>query len=164
MLSLITVNSCSKKVTQTSPAAQETVPVSTEPAARKTTTETSITETTESTVAKSELIFQDVNFDFDKYDLRLDALEILADHAQLLREYPDIRLKIEGHCDEWGTIEYNLALGDKRANIVRNYLINYGIDPARLSTISYGKERPLDSRSTEEAWAKNRRAAFVIIR
>ena len=80
----------------------------------------------------------------------------------MLKENPDIKLTIEGHCDERGTIEYNLALGERRANAVKNYLINYGINPKRLSTISYGKERPLDPRSNEEAWAKNRRAAFVI--
>jgi len=72
-------------------------------------------------------------------------------------------LRIEGHCDERGTIEYNLALGERRANSVKNYLVNYGIDPNRLTTISYGEERPKDPRHNEEAWAKNRRVEFVII-
>ncbi|MDW7680517.1 MAG: peptidoglycan-associated lipoprotein Pal [bacterium] len=106
--------------------------------------------------------FIDINFDFDKYELRLDAREILARHARILKEQTKIHLLIEGHCDEWGTVEYNLALGERRANAVRNYLINYGIDPLRISTISYGKEKPLDPRRTAEAWAKNRRATFVI--
>ncbi|MBN1561781.1 OmpA family protein [candidate division KSB1 bacterium] len=69
---------------------------------------------------------------------------------------------MEGHCDERGTVEYNLALGDKRASTAKAYLVNYGVDSKRLSIVSYGKERPVDSRHTEEAWAKNRRAAFVI--
>lgn len=111
---------------------------------------------------KLDLIFRNVNFDFDKYDLRPDSREILADHARVLQDNPQVKLSIEGHCDERGTIEYNLSLGDRRANAVKSYLINYGINHDRFSTISYGKERPLDRRSNEEAWAQNRRAAFVI--
>jgi peptidoglycan-associated lipoprotein len=113
-------------------------------------------------VPKVELTLRSVHFNFDKYDLRSDAREILADHARVLQQNPEVKLIIEGHCDERGTIEYNLALGDRRANAVRNYLINYGISPDRLATISYGKERPVDRQSNEEAWAKNRRAEFVI--
>jgi len=107
--------------------------------------------------------FREVNFDFDRYDLRQDAKEILAGHAQALKENPSLRLRIEGHCDERGTTEYNLALGERRAFAVKNYFIVYGIDAARLSTISYGEEKPLDPRHDEEAWAKNRRAAFVVL-
>jgi len=103
----------------------------------------------------------DVNFDFDRFDLRPDAREILARHAHALSEKTELNVLIEGHCDEWGTVEYNLALGERRANAVRNYLVNYGIDPSRISTISYGKEKPLDPRRNAEAWAKNRRATFV---
>jgi peptidoglycan-associated lipoprotein len=108
------------------------------------------------------LSLRDVNFDFDKSDLRSDAREILAEHARKLQQNPKVKVMIEGHCDERGTIEYNLALGERRAFAVKMYLVNYGIDAARLSTISYGKERPLDNRSNEQAWAKNRRAAFVV--
>jgi peptidoglycan-associated lipoprotein len=110
------------------------------------------------------LAFEDVNFGFDRYDLTEKAREILTRHAQKLRTNPQVRIRIEGHCDEMGTIEYNLALGEKRANTVKDYLVNLGVDAERISTISYGKERPLDPRHTEEAWAKNRRAHFVIVK
>lgn len=109
------------------------------------------------------LNLRDINFDFDQSELNATARETLSQHARVLANYPQTRVLIEGHCDERGTIEYNLALGDRRAEIVKKYLVNYGIAADRLSTISYGKERPLDPRSTEDAWAKNRRASFVII-
>lgn len=112
---------------------------------------------------KKELSFSNVYFDFDKYDIRPDAREILVQHAQSLLNNPSVKILVEGHCDERGTIEYNLALGEKRANAVKNFLVNYGVAADRISTISYGKERPLDPRSNEEAWAKNRRAQFVIV-
>ena len=117
----------------------------------------------EKEIKKEPLVFQEIYFDFDKYNIRPDMREILAHHARLLKENPTIKLRIEGHCDERGTIEYNLALGERRANSVKNYLVNYGIDPNRLTTISYGEERPKDPRHNEEAWAKNRRVEFVII-
>jgi len=107
--------------------------------------------------------FQTVYFDFDKYDLRADARAALDANFALLQEFPDAIIKIEGHCDERGTIEYNLSLGEKRAMAVMDYLVGQGIAPARLSVISFGKERPVDQGHTEEAWSKNRRAEFVII-
>lgn len=105
---------------------------------------------------------RDINFDFDKYDLRPDAFSILAEHVHNLKQHPETSFVIEGHCDEWGSTEYNLALGERRAAAVKNYMVKSGISANRISTISYGKEKPLDSRSTKEAWAKNRRAAFVL--
>ncbi|MCX7816711.1 MAG: peptidoglycan-associated lipoprotein Pal [Syntrophales bacterium] len=111
-------------------------------------------------VAKVEL--RDINFDFDKYNIRPDAREILKEHAEWLMKNPEVRILIEGHCDERGTNEYNLALGEKRANETKKYLIELGISADRIETISYGEERPLDPRHCEEAWAKNRRAHFVI--
>lgn len=108
------------------------------------------------------LMLANVNFDYDKYDLTASARDVLAGHARALRERPELNVRIAGHCDERGTIEYNLALGEKRANAVKDYLVSLGVERSRLSTISYGKERPLDARSNEEAWAKNRRAEFVI--
>jgi peptidoglycan-associated lipoprotein len=116
------------------------------------------------TTEEVKLEFRDIQFDYDKYDLTYEAREILARHATQLQENTDIKILIEGHCDERGTIEYNLALGEKRANAVKQYLINYGIALRRLSTISYGKERPADPRHNEAAWAKNRRAAFIIMK
>ena len=109
------------------------------------------------------IVFRDVHFGYDKYDLTENARQILAGHARILKDNHRVKILIEGHCDERGTIEYNLTLGDRRAAAVRDYLVNYGIDPGRISTISYGEERPLDPRHDEEAWGKNRRSAFVII-
>jgi len=101
-----------------------------------------------------------VYFDFDRSNLTSESRASLEHNAAVLKEYPDIRVLIEGHCDERGTIEYNLALGERRALAARNYLINLGINPDRLATISYGEERPVDPRHNEEAWAKNRRDDF----
>ena len=107
--------------------------------------------------------FETVYFDFDKYSLREDARVALDADFALLQEFPDAIAKIEGHCDERGTIEYNLSLGEKRAQAVMDYLVGQGIAPARLSIISFGKERPVDPGHTEAAWGKNRRAEFRII-
>ena len=105
---------------------------------------------------------QDINFDFDKYDLRTDARAILDRKASFLNQNSSVRTQIEGHCDERGTSEYNLALGERRANAAKQYLTTAGISAGRLSTISYGKERPLDPGHNETAWARNRRDHFVI--
>lgn len=99
-----------------------------------------------------------INFDFDKYDIRPGDAKILEENAKVLKEHPDVNITIEGHCCEIGTAEYNMALGWKRAKATRDYLVNLGIDAKRLSTISYGEERPLDPRDLP----KNRRAEFVI--
>jgi peptidoglycan-associated lipoprotein len=102
--------------------------------------------------------FEDVQFEFDRYNLTPEALQILARNARVLEQHGDLSVIIEGHCDERGTIEYNLALGEKRAGAVKDYLVRYGIAEGRMRSISYGEERPLDRSATEEAWAKNRRA------
>ena len=107
---------------------------------------------------------EDIHFDFDKYNIRPDARLILKRNYEVLQGVPDPEVFIEGHCDERGTVEYNLALGQRRANAARDYLISLGMDPAQVSTVSYGEERPLDPRNTEEAWAKNRRCHFVILK
>jgi len=103
-----------------------------------------------------------VFFGFDRYDLTPEAQSTLQAQAAWLNAYPNINLLVEGHADERGTREYNLALGERRANSVRNYLIALGIDPSRLQTISYGKERPAVVGSNEQAWAQNRRGVSVI--
>ncbi len=114
-------------------------------------------------VTQEEFVQQDVHFAFDSFALSDEARAILEKKAAWLAAHPAVTVRIEGHCDERGTQAYNLALGERRAHAVKQYLVALGIDPARLSTISYGEERPLDPRHNEEAWAKNRRAHFVII-
>ncbi len=106
---------------------------------------------------------QRIHFDFDKAVIRPDAQEILKRNAEYLLANPGVRIRIEGHCDERGTTEYNLALGERRAKSTFQYLMDLGIDPNRMTTVSYGEEMPLDPRHNEEAWAKNRRAEFVEI-
>jgi peptidoglycan-associated lipoprotein len=106
---------------------------------------------------------KDIHFDFDKYDLTPEDIEILNSKASFLKAHPDLKIQIEGNCDERGTIEYNIALGDRRAKAAQNFLVEVGIDKERISTISYGKEKPLDPGNNEEAWAKNRRDHFVIM-
>ena len=107
-------------------------------------------------------LLKDIHFDFDKYDIRPGDVAILKGNADLLKKYHNVKIQIEGHCDERGTVEYNLALGERRANSTRTYLVSIGVSPERISTISYGKERPLDPAHNEEAWAKNRRAHTII--
>jgi peptidoglycan-associated lipoprotein len=106
---------------------------------------------------------QPIYFDFDKYDLRPGDREILNLNAVVLKDNATVRIRIEGNCDERGTVEYNLALGERRASAARDYLINLGIDSDRISVISYGKERPKYPGQNEGAWSKNRRDDFVIV-
>jgi peptidoglycan-associated lipoprotein len=108
-------------------------------------------------------LLKDIRFDFDKYDIRPEDVETLKQNAALLARYPKVKIQIEGHCDERGTAQYNLALGERRANSTKQYLITLGISADRLGTISYGEEKPADLGHNEDAWAKNRRAHFVIL-
>lgn len=105
---------------------------------------------------------QPIYFDFDKYDLRPGDREILNLNAKVLKENPDVKIRIEGNCDERGTVEYNLALGDRRARAAMDYLVNLGVAPERISTISYGKERCKHCYN-EECWSKDRRDDFMIV-
>jgi len=105
---------------------------------------------------------QDAYFDYDKYELRDDARSALATDAEWLKKFPTIQVLIEGHCDERGTNEYNLALGERRANAAKDYLVSLGVDSGRVKTVSYGEERPFCTESNEACWAKNRRAHLVI--
>ncbi|MEN6475472.1 MAG: peptidoglycan-associated lipoprotein Pal [Syntrophaceae bacterium] len=105
---------------------------------------------------------QDVLFDFDKYNLNPDALPILGEKSVFMKAHPEMKIRIEGNCDERGTVEYNLALGDRRAKSAKDFLVTSGVSEAQIETISYGEERPLDPGHNEEAWAKNRRDHFVI--
>jgi peptidoglycan-associated lipoprotein len=106
--------------------------------------------------------FSDVFFDFDSATLRGDASTALDKDARLLRDNADLAITIEGHCDERGTVEYNQALGERRANAARDYLVNAGVPAARIQTVSYGKERPFAEGHDESAWSQNRRAHFTL--
>ena len=120
-------------------------------------------EATKPIVEPKQITFRKIYFDFDKYNLRNDARMALDVNVKILKENPDIILMVEGHCDERGTIEYNLQLGKKRAESAKDYITASGIDSYRLKTISFGEEKPLDFGHTEKAWAKNRRADSKIL-
>ncbi len=104
---------------------------------------------------------KDVHFDFDKYDIRPDAARVLDANIDWMRSNPDAVVLVEGHCDERGTNEYNLALGERRARSTMNYLIAHGVSASRIKTISYGEERPVCMDRNETCWARNRRAHFL---
>ena len=105
---------------------------------------------------------QDIFFDFDKYDIRPGDARILDANAGWLKSNPNHLVLIEGHCDERGTNEYNLALGERRAKSTMNYLVSQGVQASRITIISYGEERPTCTQKSEECWAKNRRAHFLV--
>jgi peptidoglycan-associated lipoprotein len=109
-----------------------------------------------------EFVFEDVHFDFDRYSLRPDAARVLDEAVKALQENPELRLEIEGHTCNIGTAEYNLALGERRATAVREYLAGRGIGADRLRTVSYGEERPKHDNAREETRRLNRRAAMVV--
>ena len=108
-------------------------------------------------------LLKDIHFDFDKYEVRRGDEEILKENAAWLKKNSKTKIQVEGHCDERGTSDYNLALGERRANHIKQYLVSLGIASDRISTISFGEERPLDPGHNEEAWAKNRRAHIVVL-
>ena len=116
----------------------------------------------ESTATPAESPLKEIYFDFDRYDLRTDTRAVLTANADWLRANPSARVQIEGHCDERGTTEYNLALGAKRAQSAKDYLVSLGVLAGRLSTISYGEELSVCTESSEACWQKNRRDRFVI--
>ncbi|MBI5048510.1 MAG: peptidoglycan-associated lipoprotein Pal [Deltaproteobacteria bacterium] len=105
-----------------------------------------------------------VYFDFDRFTIRDDMKSVLEKNVEWLKKNSAIAIQIQGNCDERGSNEYNIALGERRAQSIKEYLINYGIKQSRLSTVSYGEEKPADPGHTEEAWAKNRRGEFVIVK
>jgi peptidoglycan-associated lipoprotein len=107
---------------------------------------------------------RDVFFEFDSFTLSADAQDALAVTASWLKSHPEFSLLIEGHADERGTQQYNLALGDRRANVAKDYIVTLGVDSSRVRTISYGEERPFAMGSNESAWAQNRRAHMTLVR
>ncbi len=104
-----------------------------------------------------------VFFGYDQYALSAQAQATLQRQAEFLRQYANVRIQVSGNCDERGTREYNLALGARRAEAARSYLVSLGVEASRISTVSYGKERPIDARSTEDAWSLNRNASSTIV-
>ena len=108
-------------------------------------------------------VLKSIYFDFDRYEIRPDQRQTMQDNAKWLSgELSRFRVLVEGHCDERGTNEYNMALGDRRANATRQYLIELGIPASRIRTLSYGEERPSDAGHNETSWSRNRRAAFMV--
>jgi peptidoglycan-associated lipoprotein len=157
---------CKKKAPTTTPEAAPPPPAAAEPvpapappppAARE---EGVMSEDISTLNAKGYL--KDAFFDFDKSDLREDARTALSSDSQWLKQYSSIQVLVEGHCDERGTEEYNLALGDRRASAVKGYLVSLGVDGSRIRTVSYGKDRPFCTDHNETCWQENRRGHFVI--
>jgi peptidoglycan-associated lipoprotein len=169
---LLFMGACARgTVTETEEPAEEVVAKEETAETPTTTTEATseqpqaaeVTEDTGPTMVSRDMFLKDyVHFAFDKYNLDDEAQSVLRRKARYLQDNPDIYITIEGHCDERGTNEYNLALGDRRAESTRSFLLDMGIEAYRMSTVSYGEERPLCDERDEECWATNRRAAFII--
>ncbi len=118
---------------------------------------------TDAATLNAQGVLQRVHYAFDKYDLQAEAIRTLGKNASLIKEHNQFDVRVEGHCDERGTVEYNLSLGEKRARAARDYLVSLGVESRRLRVVSYGKERAADPRHNETAWAMNRRAEFVFL-
>ena len=163
----VTARQEAPKATETINKADTATSVATQKAAE--TVKVEPAKTTEAPVVAPSAVsspgFETVYFDFDKSDLRQDARNSLAKNAEtMLKAKAGAKVSIEGHCDERGSAEYNLALGERRAKSVQQYLLTLGVQPERLSVVSYGKEKPAVQGNEEAAWAKNRRAEFVVVK
>lgn len=123
-----------------------------------------VLESTLSVEEQAKSVFKDVLFDYDKYDIRPDSRPSLDAVADFLNKNKDINIVVEGHCDERGTNEYNLALGEKRAKAAQNYLTSQGVSKGRIIAITFGEEKPVCTEPTESCWQNNRRAHFVIVK
>jgi len=165
-LALIICSACAKKRVQESPPlageALEEQPVLAEPKLEEAGLGTQGFREISADQADLKAIFEDIRFDYDDFGLRPDAKEVLNRIAEWLMRNQATQVLIEGHCDERGTIEYNLALGERRANSAKKYLAQLGVASEHIYTISYGEERPVDAGHTESAWAKNRRGHFLL--
>ncbi|MBG0776833.1 MAG: peptidoglycan-associated lipoprotein Pal [Desulfovibrionaceae bacterium] len=160
---------CAKKQVETAPmeqpAAAQQAPAAEQPAAAQSGSDLASSELTQKlNQAKAEITGGRIFFDFDKFDLKPEARDVLKAKAALLKQFGDIRVLIEGHCDERGTQEYNLALGERRARASYEFLVLLGVPASQLEMVSYGEEYPLDPGHDEAAWAKNRRDEFKIIK
>ena len=162
---LLMFNACAKKAAKVEPVQQPVVEKVEEPTAR-----------VEKPVLSEEELFQQksleelnkdqilkrIHFDFDKYTIRDDMKPVIQANANWLLKFASVEILIEGHCDERGTIEYNIALGEKRAEAAKNYIASLGMNPAKIKIISYGKSKPLVAGVDEATWYQNRRAEFVV--
>jgi peptidoglycan-associated lipoprotein len=150
------------------PAAPAPAPAPAAPAPTESAPATAAPQTPGSTARPSPKEFvsvpelKDIHFDFDKYDIRPGDAKVLDSNASWLKSNPDQLLLIEGHCDERGTNEYNLALGERRAKATMNYLVSQGVQANRITIISYGEERPLCTEHSESCWSQNRRSHFLV--
>jgi peptidoglycan-associated lipoprotein len=170
VLALVVVAGCRREPPPVAPTPEQTPttvpqnPTRPQPNAPSNTTPTRDpgAETAEEMRRLTAILEQIVYFDYDEFVIRDDAKELLAAKVPVLRQRTPIRLRIEGHADERGSVEYNLALGMRRANAVRDYLADFGIDPTRFEVVSFGEDRPASAGTTESAWALNRRAEFRV--
>jgi peptidoglycan-associated lipoprotein len=172
LLLVILVAGCAKKLPppqgsemQTGKSAKETSAESVKKETVKEVVEPKVAkleETSTSSRAEESVVLQDALFDYDRYDIRADARPVLDSAASFLKKNTNLNVLIEGHCDERGTNEYNLALGEKRAKAVKDYLASLGINPARMTVMTYGEEKPVCTEHDENCWQKNRRAHFVV--
>ena len=158
-ITMLAVGACSKKAPDTLPPAPEGT--GTDPGAGTGTGV--IPGSQEDFLANVGAMGDRIFFDYDQYNVDAQDQSTLQSQAQWLQRNPAVRVTLEGHADERGTRDYNIAHGERRANAAKNYLASLGIDPSRINVISYGKERPAELGSTEEAYAKNRRAVTVVI-
>ncbi|MCU0599220.1 MAG: peptidoglycan-associated lipoprotein Pal [Desulfobacterales bacterium] len=156
---VFTTGCCKKKPVDTEPATAGKEGISEDELAAKRKAEQ---EAMLKKAAMQKFVNEDVYFDFDDASIRTDAKATLKDKADFLKANPGVSVTIEGHCDERGTEAYNLALGERRAQSIKTFLVNAGIDKSRLQTISYGEEKPVDPGKNEAAWAKNRRGHFRV--
>jgi peptidoglycan-associated lipoprotein len=152
---LMLTASCAKKVVKPEAAVSKSAEVEKKAPAPA-------TDNSAALAAREKFMKQDVNYAFDSAVLDATAQAILKDKAGWLKQNADVATTIEGHCDERGTVAYNVALGERRAEAAKAFLVNLGVPAAKMTTISFGKEKPLDPGHNEQAWAKNRRAHFVL--
>lgn len=161
---ILLVAGCARNVKTTPPPAAAPAPATTTAPAAATAAAPAPAEISALDDPNSVLAQRVIYFDFDKSNIRSEFLDTLTAHAKYLVAHPDQKVRIEGYTDERGTVEYNIALGDRRAQAVRRFLLFQGVAPGQLTTVSYGEAHPADPGHDEAAWAKNRRAVLVYLR
>jgi peptidoglycan-associated lipoprotein len=161
---VLVMTSCAKRVKPEAPPAMQEEKVAPEPEVKEAPMESAPIQEAEPAPKMAESAGMAVIlFDFDKFNIRDDMRSVIAANAEWLKSHPDVKVSIEGHCDERGTNEYNLALGERRAKTTQQVLASLGVDKSRMSTISYGEERPLCTDKSEDCYSRNRRAQFKMM-